>query len=34
VIDTGCHVVTRENMSSPEIDRLLHPPLEKYLGDG
>lgn len=31
-IDTGCHVVTRENMKTPEIDRLLHPPLEKYLG--
>jgi ribose transport system substrate-binding protein len=34
VIDTGCHVVTKENMAAPEIDRLLHPPLEKYLGDG
>ena len=33
-IDTGCHVVTRENMKTAEIDRLLHPPLEKYLGGG
>jgi ribose transport system substrate-binding protein len=33
-IDTGCHVVTRKNMKTPEIDRLLHPPLKKYLGDG
>ncbi|MDG2029869.1 MAG: substrate-binding domain-containing protein [Phycisphaerales bacterium] len=33
-IDTGCHVVTRENMKTPEIDRLLHPPLKKYLGNG
>jgi ribose transport system substrate-binding protein len=33
-IDTGCHVVTRANMKTPDIDRLLHPPLKKYLGDG
>ena len=33
-IDTGCHVVTRDNMKTPEIDRLLNPPLEKYLGGG
>lgn len=33
-IDTGCHVVTKANMKTPEIDRLLHPPLAKYLGEG
>lgn len=33
-IDTGCHVVTRENMKTAEINRLLHPPLKKYLGNG
>ena len=32
-IDTGCHVVTLENMKTKEIDRLLHPPLKKYLGE-
>lgn len=31
-IDTGCHVVTRENMKEPDMKRLLDPPLEKYLG--
>ncbi|MDB6128147.1 MAG: Sugar transporter substrate-binding protein, partial [Verrucomicrobia bacterium] len=31
VIDTGCGLVTRENMDEPAIAELLHPPLEKYL---
>ena len=26
-IDTGCVVVTRDNMNEPDIDRLLHPDL-------
>ncbi|MDB6168680.1 MAG: Periplasmic binding protein domain protein [Verrucomicrobia bacterium] len=30
-IDTGCGLVTRENMAEPEMAALLHPPLEKYL---
>lgn len=32
-IDTGCHVVTRANMTEPNMQRLLDPPLEKYLGN-
>lgn len=31
VIDTGCALVTRENMSEPAMSDLLNPPLEKYL---
>ena len=31
VIDTGCALVTRENMVEPAMNDLLHPPLEKYL---
>ncbi len=31
VIDTGCGLVTRENLDQPEIAELLHPPLERYL---
>jgi ribose transport system substrate-binding protein len=30
-IDTGVHLVTPENMDQPDINELLHPPLEKYL---
>lgn len=30
-IDTGCELVTKENMSEPATVALLHPPLEKYL---
>lgn len=30
-VDTGVMVVTKENMKEPEIDALLHPPLDKYL---
>jgi ribose transport system substrate-binding protein len=30
-IDTGCALVTRENMDEPAMADLLHPPLEKYL---
>lgn len=32
-IDTGCHVVTKANMSEPNMQLLLNPPLEKYLGN-
>jgi ribose transport system substrate-binding protein len=31
VIDTGCGLVTRENMTEPAMADLLAPPLEKYL---
>jgi ribose transport system substrate-binding protein len=31
VIDTGCALVTRENMAEPAMADLLHLPLEKYL---
>jgi ribose transport system substrate-binding protein len=31
VVDTGCALVTRENMGDPAMADLLHPPLEKYL---
>jgi len=31
VIDTGCALVTRENMAAPAMADLLYPPLEKYL---
>ena len=30
-IDTGVMLVTKENMSSPEVNALLHPPLDQYL---
>jgi ribose transport system substrate-binding protein len=30
-IDTGAALVTKANMAQPEINDLLHPPLEKYL---
>ena len=30
-IDTGVTMVTLDNMNTPEIQTLLHPPLEKYL---
>jgi ribose transport system substrate-binding protein len=30
-IDTGVMLVTNENMSSPEVQTLLHPPLDQYL---
>ena len=30
-IDTGVVLVTAENMEKPEINELLHPPLDKYL---
>jgi len=31
VIDTGCALVTKDNMAEPAIADLLYPPLEKYL---
>jgi ribose transport system substrate-binding protein len=30
-IDTGVMLVTKENMQSPEVQTLLHPPLDQYL---
>ena len=30
-IDTGVMLVTKENMESPEVKALLHPPLDQYL---
>lgn len=30
-IDTGVMLVTKENMSAPEVQALLHPPLDQYL---
>ena len=30
-IDTGCGVITRENMNTPESKRLLDPPIAEYL---
>lgn len=30
-IDTGVMLVTKDNMSSPEVQTLLHPPLDQYL---
>ena len=30
-IDTGVMLVTKDNMSSPEVQALLHPPLDQYL---
>jgi ribose transport system substrate-binding protein len=31
VVDTGVHLVTKENMATPEMSELLHPPLDQYL---
>jgi ribose transport system substrate-binding protein len=31
-VDTGATMVTPENMSQPDVQRLLHPPLAQYLG--
>lgn len=31
-VDTGATLVTPENLDTPEVQRLLHPPLAKYLG--
>ena len=33
-IDTGVAMVTKANMSESEMQELLNPPLEKYLGSG
>ena len=33
-IDTGVVLVTSENMAEPDVQELLNPPLEKYLGTG
>lgn len=30
-IDTGVMLVTKDNLSSPEVEQLLHPPLDQYL---
>jgi len=30
-IDTGEYMVTRENMKQPDMDALLHPPVDQYL---
>ena len=30
-IDTGEYMITRENMKQPDMDALLHPPIDKYL---
>jgi ribose transport system substrate-binding protein len=30
-IDTGVQLITTENMGSPEVQELLHPPFDKYL---
>ncbi|PWT93749.1 MAG: sugar ABC transporter substrate-binding protein, partial [Blastocatellia bacterium] len=30
-VDTGVTMVTKENLESPEIQALLHPPLDQYL---
>jgi ribose transport system substrate-binding protein len=32
-IDTGCAVVTPENLKSPEIQALINPPLKEYLNE-
>lgn len=32
-IDTGCALVTKDNMSTPEMKELLAPDFKKYLGD-
>jgi len=33
-IDTGVALITSENMTEPDMQELLNPPLEKYLGTG
>ena len=33
LIDTGVLMVTAENMETPEVQELLHPPLDEYLAD-
>ena len=33
-IDTGVVLITRDNMAQPDMQALLNPPLEKYLGTG
>jgi ribose transport system substrate-binding protein len=33
-VDTGVVVVTAENLDTPRVQELLHPPLETYLGPG
>jgi ribose transport system substrate-binding protein len=33
-IDTGVSLITSENMTDPDMQELLNPPLEKYLGSG
>jgi ribose transport system substrate-binding protein len=30
-IDTGVTMVTKENLDTPDIQTLLHPPLDQYL---
>jgi ribose transport system substrate-binding protein len=30
-IDTGVMLVTKENLETPEVKTLLHPPLDQYL---
>jgi len=30
-IDTGVMLVTKENLQSPDVSALLHPPLDQYL---
>ena len=30
-IDTGVTLVTKENMEDPEVQKLLHPPIDEYL---
>ena len=30
-IDTGVMLVTKENLETPEVNTLLHPPLDQYL---
>jgi ABC-type sugar transport system substrate-binding protein len=30
-IDTGVMLVTKDNLESPEVKMLLHPPLDQYL---
>lgn len=32
-IDTGVTLVTRENMDTPQVAELLHPPLKEFLGE-
>ncbi len=32
-IDTGVHVITRDNMNEPEMHALLNPPLSEYLDE-